>query len=91
MSPKLIREELFDSSEAFLNRLSPRHPGWEGQPQAWAFRGHADASWALIPSAFATDARAVHWGRAADRRLSSLGKLLVWGNDDGLGVHGNSG
>jgi hypothetical protein len=48
---KVIQEELFDSAEAFVDRLSPRHPSWSEQFQSWAFRGHADASWLLVPSA----------------------------------------
>ena len=52
----VVQVELFDSAEALLERLSARHPSWVDQPQAWAFRGHADASWSLIPSAL----RATH-------------------------------
>jgi hypothetical protein len=48
---QVIREETLDSPRAFLDRLSPRGPLWNDQPQAWAYRGHADASWSLIPSA----------------------------------------
>jgi hypothetical protein len=47
---QVIREETFDSPEEFLDRLNPRNPSWNNQPQAWAFRGHADASWSLVPS-----------------------------------------
>jgi hypothetical protein len=51
LTSEFIREESLDSPEAFLDRLSPRHPSWDGYPQAWAYRGHAEASWSLIPSA----------------------------------------
>jgi hypothetical protein len=47
---QVIQQELFDSAEAFLDRLSPRHHSWGGDSRTWAFRGHADASWSLVPS-----------------------------------------
>jgi hypothetical protein len=45
--------------EAFLDKMSPRHPMWRDNPSEWIYRGQSDASWQLKaraarePNAFA--------------------------------------
>ncbi len=40
-----------NKAEELLDELSPRHPRWQPEPALWMFRGHADASWTLLPTA----------------------------------------
>jgi hypothetical protein len=40
----------FTSALELLEALRPPDPRWRGRPGAWIFRGHADASWKLVPS-----------------------------------------
>lgn len=48
---EVVRRKTFETAEAFLDGIGPRSAIWEGEPQDWAFRGHADSNWLLIPSA----------------------------------------
>ncbi len=45
----------FSDADKFLDALSPTHSLWEKTAFEWIFRGHTDATWALLPSAFRTD------------------------------------
>jgi len=45
----------FDTAEEFLAALSPSHSLWSKDNFDFIFRGHADASWTLIPTAFRED------------------------------------
>lgn len=49
--PDIILEETFDSPTAFIDALCPRNPRWQDRPFDWAFRGHQDADWLLVPPA----------------------------------------
>jgi hypothetical protein len=40
------------TAEAFLNAIHPGQKRWAPDPHRWMFRGQADASWKLYPSAF---------------------------------------
>lgn len=46
----VIETTHFESALDLLDALRPSHPHWNGRPDAWIFRGHADASWKLVPS-----------------------------------------
>jgi hypothetical protein len=52
MSPRddLVEEVHFDAADAFLDALQPTTERWRARPGTWIFRGHADASWRLVPS-----------------------------------------
>jgi hypothetical protein len=40
----------FTKAEDLLAALRPASPLWGPNPWRWVFRGHADASWQLLPS-----------------------------------------
>ena len=40
-----------ETAESFMEALSRRNPRWRGDSRSWIFRGHADATWDLVPSA----------------------------------------
>ena len=46
----------FSTAEEFLQALSPAHSLWSSGPFEYIFRGHGDANWSLIPSAFRSNA-----------------------------------
>lgn len=54
-------EETFPTAEALLDALARRNERWGswqyGTPDQWLFRGQADASWDLIPSALRESVR----------------------------------
>src|SRR5687768_15509284 len=52
-----VVEYSFHHPELFLRALHPRCGLWGLYEQSWIFRGHADSSWPLFPSA----ARAASW------------------------------
>jgi hypothetical protein len=42
-----------DAADEWLNEISPLAPPFrESDPNQWIFRGHADAEWRLVPTAF---------------------------------------
>jgi hypothetical protein len=51
-SADIIHTQRFSDAKSFLHALHPSSDLWSPQPRSWIFRGHADAEWALIPSAF---------------------------------------
>jgi hypothetical protein len=52
------------SPSEFISRLRRSHPcWWEGQSMPWAFRGHADESWPLLPSAWRPGNSIIEAGR----------------------------
>ena len=46
-----VEKEAFDTADQFLDALSRRDGRWAPRPVAWLYRGQADASWPLLPSA----------------------------------------
>ena len=57
------REEIienFESAEELIDALGRRYPRWGVVPQAWVFRGHADAAWPLLPAALRTPCPVTH-------------------------------
>ncbi len=66
-----IEEKHFERAEDFLDYLQIRHERWlpdGAYSSPWVFRGHADARWKLIPSA---------WRRAAEGEEKSEAELIV--------------
>jgi hypothetical protein len=51
LTMEVVQRKTFETAEAFLDNIGPRSAMWEGRSQEWAFRGHADSTWSLIPSA----------------------------------------
>ncbi len=39
------------NAHEFMSALSPFSPLWEQAPSDWIFRGHADSTWSLLPTA----------------------------------------
>jgi hypothetical protein len=66
--------ETYQSPSAmdFVALLRASNPEWsEGTAMPWAFRGHADDSWALIPAAWRADNQTIQAARAnATERLA---------------------
>jgi len=59
------QESRFTSAEEFLAYLRPSNSVWhEGLDNPWLFRGHADATWELLPSSLREE------GKAALRKLT---------------------
>lgn len=56
----LFINQRFATAGELLDALSRRNPRWRPDPAGWVFRGHADARWALRPSALRPDARLVY-------------------------------
>lgn len=54
-----LRSCLFDDPERFVDRLYARDELWRPNPKEWIFRGHGNATWALLPAAFRTTAALV--------------------------------
>lgn len=50
MADDAIAEHRFDNPEDLLAALRPGNTLWKPDPGSWAFRGHADSNWLLIPS-----------------------------------------
>lgn len=50
-----IVERRFADPDEFLRELDGSSELWGDLPNAWIFRGHANASWALLPSAHRAD------------------------------------
>jgi len=48
----VVAVERYSTAAAFLDALHPRHRHWRPLPEHWIFRGHARASWSLLPAAF---------------------------------------
>ncbi len=61
----VIHEERFAAAADFVRALHAGDSRWEPSPDAWVFRGHADARWRLVPSAF----RAEAWAAFPDKNL----------------------
>jgi hypothetical protein len=47
-----VIDSYFDDANALLDALAPRSARWSPGTRRWAFRGQADANWALLPKAF---------------------------------------
>jgi hypothetical protein len=47
-----VLEKHFNTPEEFIENLRVTNPLWEGFPRSWIFRGQANATWSLQPSAF---------------------------------------
>ncbi|MDQ3031722.1 MAG: FRG domain-containing protein [Myxococcota bacterium] len=49
---RLVKRETFPDAESFLRALDPLRPEWRRSRtgDGWAFRGHADSRWGLVPS-----------------------------------------
>lgn len=74
----LIETDASSRAREFLEKLHVNGKNW-ALPAKWLFRGHADARWDLVPSAFREDSwkdltQFVDWGlpRASDRREAAL-------------------
>lgn len=52
--PALVVED-FDAAEDLLDALGRRDARWGGRPLDWHFRGHAEASWGLLPASLRPD------------------------------------
>ncbi len=50
MAPAVIRHEELPP-DLLLARFQPDHPDWDGSIDQWIFRGQADATWPLLPTA----------------------------------------
>lgn len=72
------REEIiehFETAEDLVDALSRRNKRWKRGARSWVFRGHADASWPLLPAALRTpcpvtdhpDRPKVPYNRSADQ------------------------
>jgi hypothetical protein len=85
----------FDNASDFLDAISPRNPSWGGY---WAFRGHGNADWTLVPSLLRNDA----WRRyaflpddlprqqaIAIAAMHVLTSFMVLADRAGLGVPGD--
>jgi hypothetical protein len=48
--PNIVEVVHFDVAEEFFNALQPTAEPWRSNPEAWIYRGHADAQWKLVPS-----------------------------------------
>ena len=46
-----LQSEQFDRADDFLHALWRHNDRWKDAPKNWLFRGQADATWSLIPSA----------------------------------------
>lgn len=57
MTPSGIVVERFATAPELLTALQRWDVRWRPMPNEWAFRGHADAEWKLIPSAFRPDTK----------------------------------
>jgi len=60
------REEIienFDVADDLMDALGRRSSRWGMVPQVWIFRGHADASWPLLPAALRTPCPLTHHPR----------------------------
>lgn len=65
----LVSTETCATADALLDALGRRARRWAPDPTAWVFRGHADASWALVPTALRSNVRLVlEPGRGANQR-----------------------
>jgi len=64
----VVLQESFNSAGDFLDRISPRHPDWKERPNQWAFRGHGNEQWALIPSGLREPVTLVSNDDPSDRR-----------------------
>jgi len=53
----------FEKAEHLLDALSRRNSRWEGLSKNWIFRGHADASWELLPAVLRTPCPLTHHPR----------------------------
>ena len=51
-TPKLVEEIRLTSVQSVLEHLRPSHDLWAGPHKLWGFRGQADVSWRLTPTAF---------------------------------------
>jgi hypothetical protein len=49
-APSIVEHVYCRSALELLEALRPSHQRWRPSPDAWIFRGHADASWSLVPS-----------------------------------------
>ncbi|MHC4120503.1 MAG: FRG domain-containing protein [Planctomycetota bacterium] len=93
---KTIREKTCETAEEFLEELSPTNRVWfetfgpTFTTSGWAFRGQADASWALKPSAHrgeleetvdgqreAEQERVLHFREIADRAGLTIDPLVI--------------
>ncbi len=57
------REEIvehFEKAEDFIDALGRRNKRWKRFSKRWVFRGHADASWDLLPAALRTPCPITH-------------------------------
>lgn len=52
-----LRHDPVATADEFLDALSLRNARWQPFPDAWLFRGQADAAWHLVPLAFRPDTR----------------------------------
>lgn len=96
MAQSIERSDL-QSVDELLNALHPLNPRWGAHPGRWLFRGHGNAVWRLLPTAF----RQEQWERFGgfdpttlddEKRTVQELKMLRWFaenlNNAGQPVHG---
>lgn len=82
MSTRILATERFQEADSFLQALHPRGARWSTDTDRWVFRGHADATWKLVPAAFRRGAFAEFGSKELDltaspENLRSSLELLV--------------
>lgn len=93
--------EHFEKAEDLVDALGRRDNRWGTVPKAWVFRGHADASWPLLPSAFRTpcplthhpDREAKPYGNTLDQIGQEIEKVMAFVNNanyQGLPIPGDA-
>lgn len=93
-----FKQERFNTAAEFLDAVQPRSPRWGTRPERWLFRGHGDARWHLLPSAFRKEAWEKFGGFdpnvddaiRADRETRLLRWFAEHLNEAGLSVPGFS-
>jgi hypothetical protein len=82
------REEIiehFKKAEDLVDALGRRNKRWNGLSSSWVFRGHADASWDLLPSALRTPCPITHHPRRPKKPYEKTAQQVeqevdaVWG------------
>jgi hypothetical protein len=90
-----VDDQLFDEANRFLDALSPRHSGWNGDPGGWVYRGQAQATWRLLAKAmrsrevfreFGISGPSTNWSERADRLNELLDDFRSRLNQSGLRI-----
>lgn len=89
VSPGIERLDCEDAAE-FLSVLDPISDDWEWEPalqrHSWMFRGHADSTWTLTPTAWRAPAPSAIQGalQAASDRVGAISQIRSWDHTGSL-------